>query len=195
MKKFLSLLLILLMTIGLAGCHQKNQNDENDMNNHQINENVEQPKNTSENILIAYYSYSGNTKEAAQEIQKLTDGELVEITRTEKYPSDFYDIAEKEINDSAQPEITLSIDNIDKYDVIFVGYPIWWKEAPAMINTFVHQFDFTGKTVIPFCTSSSDGIEESLDVFDDIQDKAVIKEGLRISDYQDIPDWLNQVLE
>ena len=64
-----------------------------------------------------------------------------------------------------------------------------------MINTFVHQFDFTDKTVIPFCTSSSDGIEESLDVFDDIQDQATVEEGLRISDYDDIPDWLDQVLD
>ena len=89
----------------------------------------------------------------------------------------------------------MSIDSIDQYDVIFIGYPIWWQKAPAMINTFVHQFDFTGKTVIPFCTSSSDGIEESLDVFDDLQDHADMKEGLRISDYDEISNWLDRVLE
>ena len=64
-----------------------------------------------------------------------------------------------------------------------------------MINTFVHQFDFTDKTVIPFCTSSSDGIEESLDVFDDLQDQANVKEGLRINDYDEISSWLDRVLE
>ena len=81
------------------------------------------------------------------------------------------------------------------YDIIFIGYPIWWQKAPAMINTFVHQFDFTDKTVIPFCTSSSDGIEESLDVFDDLQDQANVKEGLRINDYDEISSWLDRVLE
>lgn len=191
MKKILSFLLVMFITVGLVGCSQSNKNEEN-----QPKENIEQTVTDShQNIFIAYYSYSGNTKATAQEIQKQTDGELVEITRKEAYPDDFYDIAENEIINGEQPEITLSIDSIEQYDVIFIGYPIWWKKAPAMINTFVHQFDFDSKTVIPFCTSSSDGIEESLDVFDDIQDKANIKEGLRISDYDEIADWLDKVLE
>lgn len=183
MKKILSFLLVMFVAVSLAGCSQTNQDKEN------------LTEDSEKNILIAYYSYSGNTKEAAQEIQKQTDGEIVEITRKEAYPEDFYDLAESEIINHDQPEITLSIDSIEQYDVIFVGYPIWWKKAPAMINTFVHQFDFDSKIVIPFCTSSSDGIEESLDVFDDIQDKADVKEGLRIADYDDIPDWLDKVLE
>ncbi|MFR1755649.1 MAG: flavodoxin [Thomasclavelia spiroformis] len=188
MKKFISILLTAILAISLTGCTSSSNND-NSANDTTTNENTEQ------NILIAYYSLSGNTKAAAEEIQKQAGGDLVEITRTEAYPEDFYDLAENEIINHEQPAITLSINNIDDYDVIFVGYPIWWQEAPAMINTFVHQFDFTDKTVIPFCTSSSDGIEESLDVFDDIQDQATVKEGLRISDYDDIPDWLDQVLD
>lgn len=182
MKKILTFLLVLFVVIGLTGCSQTAQNEDT------------KQTETSQNILIAYYSYSGNTKEAALEIQKQTDDQLVEITRKEAYPEDFYDLAESEIINHDQPEITLSIDNIDQYDVIFIGYPIWYQKAPAMINTFVHQFDFDSKTVIPFCTSSSDGIEESLDVFDDIQNQAQVKEGLRISDYDDIPAWLERVL-
>lgn len=191
MKKVLSFLLVVFVTLTLAGCSQTNQNEQD-----QTSENPKQTVTvTDQNILIAYFSYSGNTEKAAQEIQKQTDGQLVEITRKEAYPNDFYDIAENEIINGEQPEITLSIDSIDQYDVIFIGYPIWWQKAPAMINTFVHQFDFTGKTVIPFCTSSSDSIEESLDVFDDLQDHADMKEGLRISDYDEISNWLDRVLE
>ena len=190
MKKILSFLLVMFIAMNLVGCSQSNKSEEN-----QTKENTEQTVTDSDqNILIAYFSYSGNTKQAAQEIQKQTDGQLLEITRKEAYPDDFYDIAEGEIINNDQPEITLSIDSIEQYDVIFIGYPIWWKKAPAMINTFVHQFDFDSKTVIPFCTSSSDGIEESLDVFDDIQEKANVKEGLRISDYDEIADWLERVL-
>ena len=191
MKKVLSFLLAVFVTLTLAGCSQTNQKDQN-----QTSEDSKQTVTaTDQDILIAYFSYSGNTEKAAQEIQKQTGGQLVEITRKEAYPNDFYDIAENEIINGEQPEITLSINSIDQYDIIFIGYPIWWQKAPAMINTFVHQFDFTDKTVIPFCTSSSDGIEESLDVFDDLQDQANVKEGLRINDYDEISSWLDRVLE
>ncbi|WP_051592752.1 flavodoxin [Thomasclavelia saccharogumia] len=191
MKKVLSFLLAVFVTLTLAGCSQTNQKEQN-----QTSEDSKQTVTaTDQDILIAYFSYSGNTEKAAQEIQKQTGGQLVEITRKEAYPNDFYDIAENEIINGEQPEITLSINSIDQYDIIFIGYPIWWQKAPAMINTFVHQFDFTDKTVIPFCTSSSDGIEESLDVFDDLQDQANVKEGLRINDYDEISSWLDRVLE
>lgn len=191
MKKVLSFLLAVFVTLTLAGCSQTNQKEQN-----QTSEDSKQTVTaTDQDILIAYFSYSGNTEKAAQEIQKQTGGQLVEITRKEAYPNDFYDIAENEIINGEQPEITLAINSIDQYDIIFIGYPIWWQKAPAMINTFVHQFDFTDKTVIPFCTSSSDGIEESLDVFDDLQDQANVKEGLRINDYDEISSWLDRVLE
>ena len=191
MKKVLSFLLAVFVTLTLAGCSQTNQKEQN-----QTSEDSKQTVTaTDQDILIAYFSYSGNTEKAAQEIQKQTGGQLVEITRKEAYPNDFYDIAENEIINGEQPEITLAINSFDQYDIIFIGYPIWWQKAPAMINTFVHQFDFTDKTVIPFCTSSSDGIEESLDVFDDLQDQANVKEGLRINDYDEISSWLDRVLE
>ncbi|MGN1182280.1 MAG: flavodoxin [Faecalibacillus sp.] len=191
MKKLLSLFLVMFVVFSLTGCHSQTDNEEKNSNKNT----TQTTEKTDNHILITYYSYSGNTKAAAQEIKKQTDGVLAEITRKEAYPDDFYDIAESEIKNGDQPEISIAIDNIADYDVIFVGYPIWWKKAPAMINTFVHQFDFTGKTVIPFCTSGSDGIEESLDVFDDIQEKADIKEGLRISDYSGIAGWLDKVLK
>ena len=145
MKKVLSFLLAAFVTLTLAGCSQTNQKEQN-----QTSEDSEQTVTTTDqDILIAYFSYSGNTEKAAQEIQKQTGGQLVEITRKEAYPNDFYDIAENEIINGEQPEITLAINSIDQYDIIFIGYPIWWQKAPAMINTFVHQFDFTDKTVIP----------------------------------------------
>lgn len=201
MKKIFSFLLVMFVVLGIAGCSNNTNETNNDKQENTIREtedSTSQEENTvqsNDSILVAYYSYSGNTKEVAMEIQKQTGGDIAEISRKEDYPQDFYDVAEQEILDGAQPEINISIDNIDKYEVIFVGYPIWWEEAPAMINTFVHQFDFDGKTVIPFCTSSSDGIEESLDVFDDIQNKATVKEGLRVTDNSEISDWLKRELQ
>ena len=185
MKKFISILLTAILAISLTGCFSSN--NDNNANDTTTNENTEQ------NILIAYYSLSGNTKAAAEEIQKQAGGDLVEITRTEAYPEDFYDLAENEIINHEQPAITLSIDNIDDYDVIFVGYPIWWQEAPAMINTFVHQFDFTDKTVIPFCTSGGSDIDESLSGIEAAVSGATLLEGLTANDSSDVQSWLENI--
>lgn len=93
MKKVLSFLLAVFVTLTLAGCSQTNQKEQN-----QTSEDSKQTVTaTDQDILIAYFSYSGNTEKAAQEIQKQTGGQLVEITRKEAYPNDFYDIAENEI--------------------------------------------------------------------------------------------------
>ena len=185
MKKLFHLCLAFILTIALVGCSSTPTNDESEPTS---------SNTTDQNVLIAYFSMTGNTEEVAQDIQVETDGDLVEITRTEEYPSDYYDIAENEIINGEQPDITVSINSIEDYDVIFIGYPIWWEEAPAMINTFVHQFDFSGKTVVPICTSTSDGIEASLDVFDDIQDEATITGAMRVTNSTDITAWVDDVL-
>lgn len=115
-------------------------------------------------ILIVYYSHTGNTREVAQKIAEYTGGDLAEIRRAEEY-EDLYEEAEAEILDGAHPEIVLSADNLEEYDTIFVGYPLWWDEAPAMIGTFLGDHDFSGKTMVPFCTSASDEIDNSLHIF------------------------------
>lgn len=141
------------------------------------------------NVLIAYFSHTGNTEEAAQMIAEYTGGELAEIQRAEEY-GDLYEEAEVEILDGVHPEITVSVDRIEEYDTIFVGYPIWWDEAPAMIATFLAENDFSGKTIIPFCTSSSDDIGNSLHIFSELCPDAEIAEGLTANDLKDIEPWI-----
>lgn len=141
------------------------------------------------NVLVAYFSNTGNTEEAAQRIAEDTGGDLAEIQRAEEY-GDLYEEAEAEILDGVHPEITVSIDNIEDYNTIFVGYPIWWDEAPAMIGTFLSNYDFEGKTIIPFCTSSSDEIDNSLHIFSELCPNAEIAEGLTANDLDDIEPWL-----
>lgn len=140
-------------------------------------------------VLIAYFSYTGNTEEVAQMIAEYTGGDLAEIQRAEKY-GDLQEEAEAEILDGVHPEITVSVDNIEEYDTIFVGYPIWWDEAPAMIATFLAEYDFSGKTIIPFCTSSSDDIGNSLHIFSELCPDAEIAEGLTANDLNDIEPWI-----
>lgn len=144
------------------------------------------------NILIAYFSYTGNTEEAAQMIAEYTGGDLAEIQRAEEY-GDLQEEAEVEIQDGVQPEITISVDSIAEYDTIFVGYPIWWDEAPAMIATFLADNDFSGKTIIPFCTSSSDDIGNSLHIFSELCPDAEIAEGLTANDLNDIEPWIQSL--
>lgn len=144
------------------------------------------------NILIAYFSYTGNTEEVAQMIAEYTGGNLAEIQRAEEY-GDLQEEAEAEILDGVHPEITISVDSIAEYDTIFVGYPIWWDEAPAMIATFLADNDFSGKTIIPFCTSSSDDIGNSLHIFSELCPDAEIAEGLTANDLNDIEPWIQSL--
>lgn len=140
-------------------------------------------------ILVAYFSYTGNTEAVAQQIASLTGGTLAQIERAEDY-GDLQQEAEAEIKDGARPEITVSVDNVADYDTVFVGYPIWWDEAPAMIATFLSSYDFSGKTLIPFCTSASDPIDNSLHIFREICPDATIAEGLTANNDADIEPWL-----
>lgn len=144
------------------------------------------------NILIAYFSYTGNTEEVAQMIAEYTGGDLAEIQRAEEY-GDLQEEAEVEILDGVHPEITISVDSIAEYDTIFVGYPIWWDEAPAMIATFLADNDFSGKTIIPFCTSSNDDIGNSLHIFSELCPDAEIAEGLTANDLNDIEPWIQSL--
>lgn len=144
------------------------------------------------NVLIAYFSYTGNTEEVAQMIAEYTGGDLAEIQRAEEY-GDLQEEAEAEILDGVHPEITVSVGSIEEYDTIFVGYPIWWDEAPAMIATFLAENDFSGKTIIPFCTSSSDDIGNSLHIFSEICPDAEIAEGLTANDLNDIEPWIQRL--
>lgn len=144
------------------------------------------------NVLIAYFSHTGNTEEVAQKIEEYTGGTLAEIQRAEEY-GDLQEEAEVEILDGVHPEITVSVDNISEYDTIFVGYPIWWDEAPAMIATFLAENDFSGKTIIPFCTSSSDDIGNSLHIFSELCPDAEIAEGLTANDLNDIEPWIQRL--
>ena len=93
----------------------------------------------------------------------------------------------------ARPAITVSVDNVEDYDTIFVGYPIWWEEAPAMIATFLESYDFAGKTIVPFCTSSSDSIDNSLHIFTELCPDATIAQALTANNEADIQPWLQEM--
>lgn len=112
-------------------------------------------------ILIAYYSYSGNTKQVAEAIQKETGGSLFEIKAATAYPTDYHQMSEqakKEIEQGVRPPLTEQVANINEYDVIFVGSPCWWGTITPQVSSFLESSLLTGKTVIPFITHGGGGV-------------------------------------
>jgi flavodoxin len=150
----------------------------------------------SKKILIAYFSQTGTTKKAAERIQELTKGDIFEIKTATPYPEDYQKLADatkKERDENARPKLAGKVENMDDYDVIFVGYPIWWHTAPMAIDTFLESYNLSGKTIVPFCTSSSSDIKESMGAINTLGAKANILEGLTANNLNDIEPWLKKI--
>lgn len=115
--------------------------------------------------LVAYFSCSGVTEGVAESLAKATGGDLFEIVPEKPYTAADLDWTNKssrstvEMNDpSSRPVIRSVVADMDGYDVVFIGFPIWWYVAPTIINTFLEAYDFSGKTIVPFCTSGGSGV-------------------------------------
>lgn len=148
-------------------------------------------------ILITYYSRKGqnyvggniknlqigNTEVVAKKIQELTGGDLFEIDTVKAYPVDYTEttrVAKDELRANARPELTAVVDKMDVYDVIYLGYPNWWNTFPMAVFTFLESYDFTGKTIIPFCTHEGSGIGNSERDIKKLSPKANVKSGIAI---------------
>ena len=160
MKKFLGMFLIIVMALfGVTACAGGNPDDGDKTDN--------LPPAATSDVLIAYFSCTNTTEAIAEHIQAETEGTLYEIVPQVPYTEDdlkYYTgcRADREQADStARPAINGSVENIEKYDVVFVGYPIWHGQAPKIIYTFLESYDFSGKTIAPFCTSASSSIGSS----------------------------------
>ena len=162
---------------------------------------------TSGKTLVAYYSATGSTKEVAKTIAKTTQGDLFEITPVEAYSDDDLDWTDSksrvsvEHNDESKREVALkqtTPDNWDQYDTIYIGYPIWWGIAAWPVNGFVTGNNFEGKTVIPFCTSSSSGIGQSGKLLEKAAKTGNWLEGKRFSSgvsSSDVEKWVNSITQ
>lgn len=120
------------------------------------------PAPSNKKVLVAYYSRSGNTKAVARQIQRLTGGDLFEIQTVQAYPSvynELTDQAKKEIAAGYKPELKNKVENMAAYDAVFVGSPDWWGTYAPAVSSFLSQYDFAGKTVIPFFTNGGGGMQ------------------------------------
>ena len=160
------------------------------------------------NILIAYFTYgenaelpddvdasatasiqifngevTGNTGVMARMIAEASGGELFSIRTVEPYPdsyNDTIDVGQAEKNNDIHPELAAHIEDLDQYDTIFVGFPNWWYGMPMVMYSFFDEYDFSGKTVIPFCTSGGSAFSDAIDEIKDMEPDAAILDGLHI---------------
>lgn len=154
---------------------------------------------TGSSILIAYFSWGGNTRGIAEEIQSQTGADLFEITLVNPYSSDYntvLDEAQRDQNEQARPELASHVENMDDYDTIILGYPNWWASIPMPIASFLEEYDFSGKTIIPFCSHGGGRFGQSLTAIAKLAPDAAMGEALSVhysggtTLKEDISQWL-----
>ena len=153
--------------------------------------------------LVAYFSASGVTRHAAQMLAEAAEADLFEIRPTVAYTAADLDWTNKksrssvEMRDAAsRPEVADMVENMERYDTVFVGFPIWWYVAPSIINTFLERYDFSGKTMIPFATSGGSGFGKAVDAMKALCAKtAVWKPGKLLNRFSrsDLDSWLSHL--
>jgi len=146
--------------------------------------------------LIAYFSLSGVTKNAAERIQALAGGDLFEIKGKKNYGGYLKAVAigGKELATKEMPKVTTHVENFDSYDRILLGFPVWYGNCPRLIRTFAGEYNFVGKDVYVFCTSGSSGPEKAGQTVAEICKGAVVHSAIRITDQSDeqIKAWLEK---
>lgn len=218
MKKAIAILLSLTMILGLAACGNsasqteqpstedtsvESKADTNSAENSTDKENTDNQDVQDHKVLVAYFSATGTTKGVAEHIANGLNADIYEIV-----PEDPYTDADLNYNDNnsrttiemndpnARPAISGSVENMEQYDIIFVGYPIWWGEAPRIVSTFMESYNFSGKTIVPFCTSGGSGIGSSASNLERLTSGATWLDGRRLngSDSQDtVMEWVNSL--
>ena len=221
MKKLTALLLSVVLVLGLAACGSANKpasSTTQPETSAPTEQPATEPSESSSTVpaesepetqpetgktLVVYYSASGNTERVAKDIAEAAGADLFEIVPTEVYTSDDLDwtnpdsrVSREHDDESLRdvPLTTTEVPDWDSYDTVFIGYPIWWGIAAWPVDTFVKNNDFTGKTVIPFATSSSSGMGQSGSLLADMAGTGEWQEGQRFSSGvsgDDVQSWVN----
>lgn len=155
--------------------------------------------NSGASIVVKNKDVLGNMQYMAMTIQEAIGGELFRIETTEEYPLEHETLvnqAKEEQNEDARPELATHIENVEQYDIIFLGYPNWWGDMPQPLYTFLEEYDFSGKTIIPFNSHGGSGFSNTIEEIKKLQPNATVRDdGLSISrndvadSEQEIADW------
>lgn len=221
MKKLTALLLSVVLVLSLAACGSANKSassttqpetsapteqpatEPSESSSTAPAESEPETQPETGKTLVVYYSASGNTERVAKDIAEAAGADLFEIVPTEVYTNDDLDWTNSDSRVSREhddeslrdvPLTTTEVPDWDSYDTVFIGYPIWWGIAAWPVDTFVKNNDFTGKTVIPFATSSSSGMGQSGSLLADMAGTGEWQEGQRFSSgvsSDDVQSWVN----
>lgn len=215
MKKICSLIMVFALLLTFAACDNNTNNEGSSSAPQQSsapdsipaeessNQNDSStPTETGTKSLVVYFSWSGNTENVAKSIQTQTAADIFEIVPETPYSDDYdtvIDFAQEEQRNNARPAISNSIENIEQYDVIYVGFPNWWGDMPMILYTFFDIYDLSGKTVALFCTSGGSGLSGTVNEVKSLEPNVTVTEGLHIgSGSSSNPDsavneWLNDI--
>lgn len=153
-------------------------------------------------ILIAYFSRTGNTREIANQIHKIVGGDIFEIQSANPYPEDYNAVVEqarKELDSDYRPPLKTQVKDLESYDMIYLGYPIWWGTYPMPVKTFLADNDFSGKIIAPFCTHEGSALGRSVTDLKEICPNSTVLTGLAIrgstvKNAQDkVSEWLKNI--
>ena len=159
-------------------------------------------QNQKEKILIVYYSRTGNTRTVAEYIHKTVGGDIFEIKTVNSYPNEYQavtEVARREQDTNARPELASNVDNMKQYSTIFLGYPNWWGTMPMFFFTFLESHNLTGKTIVPFCTHEGSGMGRSVADIQKLSPKSTVRDGLAIrgktanDSQKDVTAWLRRI--
>ena len=218
MKSTLVPALMMILALLVCGCTDRsiaagnNNKTVQDLQQSPAPERAEQttprtPGNTSgsngeQKILVAYFSHSGNTRVLANRIHEIAGGDIFEITTVDPYPTDYEAVkarAKQELGEGYRPRLAATVGNMSTYDVVFVGYPIWWGTKPMAVDSFLTGYDVSGKTIIPFSTHEGSGLGRSVEDIRVLCPDSTVLDGLAIrggtvnTAQNQVSDWLRGI--
>ncbi|MCQ2515053.1 MAG: flavodoxin [Ruminococcus sp.] len=211
MKKIISnILCIIMLVVSLSACSNNSSSIDEKVTNTtdaqtSSTDKVDETKTKFDKSLIVYYSATGSTKKVAETMAKYIDAEMFEIVPKEIYSDADLDWTDSnsrvsvEHNNPDQRNVELvstKVENFEEYSTVYIGYPIWWGSAAWPVDTFIKANDFTGKTVIPFCTSASSGLGESGKLLSEMAGTGNWQVGIRFAsnvDDDEVTSWLDSL--
>lgn len=223
MKNIFKVLLVIVLMVSIVGCNNGEENNQNDVPSTTQSQSNDNQTVSNGNILVAYFSWadndvldddvdavsspsviaSGNVQQLATWVQEETGGQLFSIQVKDPYPSDWDEClsrANEERRDDARPELVANVENIDEYDVVFLGYPNWWYGVPMPLLSFLEANDLSNKQVYLFCSHGTGGLANSVEIISEALPDSTISDNIfdcyeedASNSQEDISNWVSEL--
>lgn len=211
MKNIFKVLLVIVLSVSIVGCNNGEENNQNDVPSTTQSQPNDNQTVSNGNILVAYFSWAdnavldddvdavsspsviapGNVQQLATWVQEETGGQLFSIQVKDPYPSDWDEClsrANEERRDDARPELVANVENIDEYDVVFLGYPNWWYGVPMPLLSFLEANDLSDKQVYLFCSHGTGGLANSVEIISEALPDSTISDNIFDCYEEDVPN-------